>query len=88
MTQKFPGMLSSIPSLQDDEDDVSYDVDSLFTNIPVEETIKYIIKQIYVHKKLTPICSKLISGRLLIKLSTEFTFKFNSRFLRWLAWLI
>ena len=75
-------MLSSVPSLQDDEEDISYDVESLFTNIPMEETINYITEQIHVHKKLTPICSKLISGRLLIKLSTEFTFKFNSRFLR------
>ena len=32
-TQKFPNMLSSIPLLQVDEEDVSYDVESLFTNI-------------------------------------------------------
>ena len=31
-------MLSSIPPLQDDEEDVSYDVESLFTNIPTQET--------------------------------------------------
>ena len=55
-TQKFPSMLSSIPPLQDDEKDVSYDVESLFTNIPIEETINYIIEQIYVHKKLMQIC--------------------------------
>ena len=75
-------MLSSIPLLQDDEEDVSYDVESLYTNIPIEETINYIIDQIYVHKKLKPICSKLIFRRSLIKLSTECTFKFNSRFLK------
>ena len=39
-------------------------------------------EQIYVHKKLTPICSKLILRRLLKKLATECTFKFNSRFLK------
>ena len=55
-TQKFPSMLSSFPPLQDDEEDVSYDVESLFTNIPIQETINYIIEQIYVHKKLMPIC--------------------------------
>ena len=49
-------MLSSIPPLQDDEKDVSYDVESLFTNIPIEETINYITEQIYVHKKLMQIC--------------------------------
>ena len=38
-TQKFPSMLSSIPPLQDYEEDVSYDVESLFTNIPIQETI-------------------------------------------------
>ena len=66
-------MLSSIPPLQDDGEDASYDVESLFTNIPI---------QIYVHKKLTPICSKLIFRRLSIKLATECTFKFNNRILK------
>ena len=46
-TQKFPIMLSSIPLLQDDKEDVSYDVESLFTNIPIQETINCIIEQIY-----------------------------------------
>ena len=75
-------MLFSIPPLQDNEEDVSYDVESLFTNIPIEQTINSIIDQIYVHKKLSPICSKLIFRRLLIKLSTECTFKLNSTFLK------
>ena len=75
-------MLSSIPHLQDDEEDVSYDVESLFTNIAIQETINYISEQIYVHKKLTPICLKLVFRRLLIKLATECTFKFNNRFLK------
>ena len=75
-------MLSSIPPLQDDEEDVSYDVESLFTNIAIQETVNYIIEKICVHKKLTPICSKLIFRRLLIKLATECTFKVNNRFLK------
>ena len=74
-------MLSSIPPLQENEEDVSYDAESLFTNIPTEKTINYIIVQIYVYKKLIPIYSKLIFRRLLIKHATECTFKFNSRFL-------
>ena len=45
-TRKFPSMLSSIPPLQDDEEDVSYDVESLLTNIPIQETINYINEQI------------------------------------------
>ena len=50
--------------------------------IPIQETINYVTEQIYVHKKLIPICSKLIFRRLLIKLATECAFKFNSRFLK------
>ena len=34
-TQKFASMLSSIPLLQEDEEDLSYVVESLFTNIPI-----------------------------------------------------
>ena len=34
-TQKFPSMLSSISLLQEDEEDLSYVVESLFTNIPI-----------------------------------------------------
>ena len=39
-------MLSSIPPLQNDEEDVSYDFKWLFTNISIEETINYMIDQI------------------------------------------
>ena len=80
--QKFPSMLSAIPRLQDDEEDVSHDVESLFTNFLTQETINYIIEHIYVHNKLRPICLKLIFRRLLIKLATKCTLKFNSRFLK------
>ena len=45
---KLSNMLSSIPPLQDNEEDVSYDVESLSTNIPIEETINYITEQIYI----------------------------------------
>ena len=80
--QKFPSMLSSILPLQDDEEDVSYDAESLFTNIPIKETISYITEQIYVHKKFSRISSKMIFRRFLIKLATICTFKFNFRFLK------
>ena len=81
-TQKFPNMLSSIPPWEEDEEDVSYGVESLFTIIPIKEIINYIIEQIYVQKKLTSICSKLIFTRLLVKLAMKCTFKFNNRFLK------
>ena len=75
-------MLSSILPLQVDEEDISYDVQSLLTNISIEETFNYIIEQIYVHKKLTLIRWKLAFKRLLIKLDTECSLKFNSRFFK------
>ena len=81
-SHKLPSILSSIPPLQDDKQDVSYAVESLFTNIPTGETISYITEHIYVHKKLKPICLKLIFRRLLTKLVREYISKFHSRFLK------
>ena len=43
-TQKFPSMLSSIPLLQDGVEHVSCDIELLFTNMLVQETINYIIE--------------------------------------------
>ena len=63
-----------------DEEYVSYDVESLFTNVPVHETIDYILQEIYVKEKLLIICSKLIMKHLLLKLTTENTFMLNSNF--------
>ena len=48
-------MLNNVP-LSVDEEDVSYDAESLFTNIPIKETIDYICDEIYNRKKLKPIC--------------------------------
>ena len=55
-SQKFPNMLSSIPPLQEDEEDVSFAVETLFTNIPTQETINYIIEQIYVYLRFSEDC--------------------------------
>ena len=74
-------MIKNLPPLPQDEY-VSYDVESLFTNVPLQETINYIIDEIYVNKKLKPLCSKLIFKRLLTKLTTECTFTFNNKFYR------
>ena len=79
-TQHFPKMIKDLPPLKDDEEYVSYDVESLFTNVPVRETIDFIIDQIYTEKKLPVIATKLIFKRLLLKLSTENVFMFNERF--------
>ena len=60
MTQSFSTDIKNIPPLQEDEEDVSYYMESLSTNIPINETIDYVLDQIYNKKKLKPICSKLI----------------------------
>ena len=36
-------------------ENVSYDVESLFTSIPVAETTEYILKHIYTSKELKPL---------------------------------
>ena len=75
-------MLSKLPPLPDDEGDVCYDVKSLFTNIPIKDTIEYITEQIHTHNKLKPICSKLIFKRLSLRLATECTYTFNHMFFK------
>ena len=60
----------NLPLVLDDEEDVSYDVESLFTNIPIKDTLEHIVEQIYTHKKLKPLCSELVFKRLLLKLAT------------------
>ena len=57
--------------MKDDEECVSHDVQSLFTNIPLKETIDYILEQIYIHNKLPTKCSKLIFRRSREKITTE-----------------
>ena len=81
-TQEFASLIKDRPPLNDDEEYVSYDVDSPFTDIPVAETIEYIIHQICIEKKIPPICSKLILKRLLLKLTTECFFQFNHQLLK------
>ena len=80
MTQSFSTDIKNIPPLQEDEEDVSYYMESLSTNIPINETIDYVLDQIYNKKKLKPICSKLIFKNLSLKLATEVTFTIYNNF--------
>ena len=66
-TLQFPKILSE-NTLKEDEEDISYDVVSLFTNVPVNDTIEYILDEIYIEKQLKPICSRLIMKRFLKRL--------------------
>ena len=77
-TQDFPSMLNRV-ELSEDEEDVSYDVESLFTNIPINETIDFICDEIYIHKKLQPICKRSTFKKFLLKLTTECTFSINEQ---------
>ena len=59
----FPDLLKSAPS-DHKYKDVSYDVKSLFTSIPVQETIDYVLYKIYDKKELKPFCKMSIFKKL------------------------
>ena len=80
-TLKFPSILEE-NKLKEDEEDISYDVESLFTNVPIDETIEFILDEIYVNKKLKPICSRLIMKRLLKRLTSDCLFSVNERLIK------
>ena len=79
-TQEFLKLLQQQDPLLSNKEYVSYDVKSLFISVPIQETIDYILDEIYVKNKLPKVCSKLIFKRLLLNLTTENTFMFNSSF--------
>ena len=79
-TQDFPNILKKQAPLDDNEEYVSYDVESLFTNVPLQETIDYILHPIYSLGRLPKLCSKLIFKRLILKLTTGNSFVFKSNF--------
>ena len=81
-TQAFADLIKSEPPLEPDEEYVSYDVESLFTNIPVHETIDYILDEINVKKKLPELCKRSIFKKLLLKLTCGNVFMFNDKFYR------
>ena len=79
-TQDFLNLLKDKPPLEPDEEYLLYDVESLLTNILIKDTIEYILDQVYNKQKLEPLCSKLIFKRLLVKLTIESTFIFDSKY--------
>ena len=58
-------------------EDVSYDVESLFTSIP--ETINYLVDRIYVRKEIEPLCKKLILKKGLFTLTKEWVFSVTEK---------
>ena len=63
--------------INDDEILVLHDVNSLFKQIPLNETIDHTIELIYKQKKLPTIAPKLIFKRLLCKVTKGCIFSFN-----------
>ena len=60
--------------LEDDEMLVSYDVSSLFTQVPLDETLDYITDQIYEHNKLPKLGTKSRFKRLLTNVTKKIRF--------------
>ena len=77
----FPDILKSTV-LENDEEIVSYDVESLFTNIPIKETIDYICNEIYRNNAIEPMCKESIFRKLLYKLSSECVFSVNNQLIK------
>ena len=75
--QSFLSMLEQQKPLSLGEEYVLWDVHSVFTNIPVDETISYIINEIYQKNKLPQICNKIIFKRLQNKSTTISICLFN-----------
>ena len=71
-TLAFPELLKNTEK-SDDYEDVSYDVESLFTSIPNKKTIDYIIHKIYTKNFTEPMCKKSIFKNMLKKLTKEYT---------------
>ena len=80
-TLAFPEWLKNIEN-SDDYEDVSYDVESLFTSITIKETIDYIIYKKYTKNFIEPMCKKSIFKKLLIKSMKECTLSVNNRLLK------
>ena len=60
-------------------EDVSYNVEPLFTSIPVEETINYIVDRIYVRKEIELLCKKSTFKKHLFKLTKRFVFSVTEK---------
>ena len=60
----------------EDYEDVSYDVDSLFTNMPVKKTVEYILHKIYVDKLIKLYCKKSILKKNIGKINKRMHFFF------------
>ena len=82
--QNNKSFLDSICSFDEDpflpdEEYVSYDVESLFINVPVQETIDYILRNLC-QRKITENMFQVNHEAFITKITTENTFMLNSNF--------
>ena len=80
-TLTFPDLVKNA-SNSNEYEDLSYDVECLFTSIPVEETINYVVDRIYVRKEIQPLLKKSIFKKLLFKLTKECVFSVTEKLLK------
>ena len=71
-TLTFPDLVKN-GSNSNEHEHVSYDVESLFTIIRVQETINYLVDRIYVRKEIEPFCKKSIFKKRFKKLFKKLT---------------
>ena len=57
-TQDSAQLIREHSSHEENDDYVSYNVTSLFTNVPIHDTIKYILEENYTHKKLLKLAAQ------------------------------
>ena len=69
-------------SNDESHEDVSSDVESFFTSIPVQLTVDYILQRVYVGKEIKVFCKKSIFKKLILKLTKECLFSVNNRFIK------
>ena len=80
-TLTFPDLVKNA-SFSNENEDVSYDVESLFKSIPVEEAINNMVDRIYVRKEIEPLCKKSIFKKLLFKLTKGCAFSVTGKLLK------
>ena len=80
-TLTFPDLVKNTSNSSESEGG-SYDVESIFTSIPVEETDNYIVDRIYVRREIESSCEKSIFKKLLFKLTKECAFSLTEKLLQ------
>ena len=58
---------------------VSFDIESLFTNVPLKKTIEIILDRVYSENKISPTLSKASRKKLLLDACTKIFFSFNKK---------